>query len=168
MGEDHFGLWLYSPKGTVYRGQSGSIIAECEVGQGSRDAGRPVMHLIPRTGWWIAAWCSDGAESLISVDICTPPALIDGEWTYIDLELDALGFTDGRVEIDDEDEFAAACETGLIPPSDATEARVAAQQIEHCLCGRIEPFGRAGWNRLDEALGMALPPITELRGVRTA
>jgi predicted RNA-binding protein associated with RNAse of E/G family len=126
------------------------------------------MHLIPRTGWWIAAWCSEDAESKISVDICTPPAMIDGEWTYIDLELDLLAFGNGHVEIDDEDEFAAACETGLIPRSEAIAARTAAREIERCLRERIEPFGRAGWDRLNEALGMALPPLTELRDVPTA
>ncbi len=68
------------------------------------------MHLIPNATWWIAAWCSGH----ISIDICTPPTFIDGERSYTDLELDPLAFSDGRVEIEGEDEFIVACEAGLI------------------------------------------------------
>jgi Protein of unknown function (DUF402) len=123
VSEDSFGVWLYSPKGTIYRGRAGSIITECEVGQGHRAEGRPVLHLVSRAAWWIAAWCFDGDRPVISVDICTPATLIDGEWHYVDLELDPHVFGDGRVEVLDEEEFRAACEAGLITPTEAIEAR---------------------------------------------
>ena len=105
---------------------------------------------------------------MISVDICIPPKLIDGEWTYIDLELDLTRLSDGSVEIHDEDEFVAACEAGQIPPEEAIEARNASTKIEQCLRHRIEPFGSLGWDKLDEALSLSLPPIKELRHVSTA
>ena len=166
MSNDRHGLWLYSPRGTIYRGQVGSNVSECEVGQGNREAGLPVMHLIPNAAWWMAEWCSD--EALISVDICTPPTLIDGEWSYTDLELDPLAFSDGRVEIHDEDEFVAACEAGLISRDEAIKARAAAAEVERYLRHRTEPFGRLGWDKLDEALRLSLPPIRVLRHVSTA
>ena len=124
------------------------------------------MHLIPREGWWIAFWCVRGGKSVISLDVCTPPTFIDGEWLYTDLELDPHAFADGRVEIHDEDEFLAACHAGLISRAEAREARAAAQEIEQCLRDRLEPFGRVGWQRLDEASDMGLPPITVLLDVR--
>ncbi len=161
---DRHGLWLYSPKGTIFRGQLGSNIGECEVGQGDREGGLPVMHLIPNPGRWIAAWDSEH----IGVDICTPPTLIDGEWNYTDLELDLFAFPDGRVGIDDEDEFVAACEAGLISRSEAIKARAAATEVERCLHRRTEPFGRVGWDKLNQALGLSLPPIRVLRHVSTA
>ncbi|MGH9894033.1 MAG: DUF402 domain-containing protein [bacterium] len=167
LTEDEYGLWLYSPKGTIYRGQTGSSITELEVGQGTGEAGFPVMHLIPSEAWWMAWWCSDGQTPFVSVDICTPPSLIDGEWTYIDLELDALGFSDGRVELHDEDEFTSACAAGLVSDDEATAARTALAEIERCLRQRIEPFGSVGWNRLAEAQRLSLSPITFLTDVPT-
>jgi hypothetical protein len=164
ISSDCHGLWLFSPKGTIFRGQSGTNIGECEVGQGDSEEGLPVMHLIPDRAWWIAAWFAEK----ISVDICTPPTLIDGEWCYTDLELDPLAFSDGRVVIEDEDEFAAACEAGLISIGEAAKGRAAATEMKRCLRHRTEPFGRLGWDRLDEALRMSLPPIRSLRHVATA
>ena len=163
ISNDRHGLWLYSPKGTIFRGQLGSNIGECEVGQGNREEGLPVMHLIPNAAWWIAAWCSEH----ISIDICTPSTLIDGEWSYTDLELDPIGFSDGRVEIEDEDEFVAACDAGLISRDEAIKARAASTEVERCLRRRTEPFGRVGWDKLDEALSFSLPPIRVLRHVST-
>jgi hypothetical protein len=162
LGEDSFGLWLYSPRGCRYRGRAGAIVTECEVGQGNRASGLPVMHLIPKVGWWFAAWYRDGEASIIGIDICTPPILVDHEWHYTDLELDPHAFGDGRVEVHDESEFIAACEAGLISSIEAAEARTTAAEIAQKLRDKREPFGRAGWDKLDQALDLTLPPITRL------
>ena len=162
MGRDRHGLWLFSPKGTIFRGQLGPEIAECEVGQGDREAGVPVMHLVPDGHWWIAAWNLE-YDNAISVDICTPPELIDGEWHYIDLELDPIKGRDGRVRVDDEDVFTEACLAGLISPDQAAKARAATSEVERRMRQNVEPFGRAGWDRLNEALRLKLSPIADLR-----
>ena len=78
------------PKVRSLEDSIGSNIGACEVGQGEPDEGLPVMHMVPNATWWIAAWCSGH----ISIDICTPPTLIDGERSYTDLELDPLAFSD--------------------------------------------------------------------------
>ncbi|MBD3242684.1 MAG: DUF402 domain-containing protein [Chitinivibrionales bacterium] len=165
MSEDSHGLWLYSPTGTIHRCRAGSEIRECKVGGGPDGPGFHVMHLVPCAAWWTAAWHYGRREDevSISVDICTPPRLIDDEWCYTDLKLDPYAFPDGRVVVDDEEEFAAACETGLISPNEALEARAAATEVEGHLRDRSEPFGLVGWNKLDEAMGQSLPPIEELR-----
>lgn len=165
---DDYGIWLFSPKGTIYRGQTGSHVVELEVGQGTGDAGLPVLHLIPNARWWTAWWCSHDRPLFISVDICIPPALADGEWRYTDLELDALAYPDGRVEVHDEDEFVDACEAELISPEEATHARAALMEIERCLRDHIEPFGRVGWSKLDEAVNLGLPPIKVLADASSA
>ena len=162
VAEDGFGVWLYSPKGSLYRGRTGTLVTECEVGQGNRDAGRPVLRLMPRAGWWTAAWCFDDQELVIGVDICTQPSLVNEEWQFIDLELDLRAFGTNRVEVLDEDEFLGAYESGLIAPVEAVEARSAANEIERLLRHRIEPFGRVGWKRFQAAAALALPPITIL------
>jgi hypothetical protein len=162
LAEDSFGSWLYSPLGCVYRGQSGETITECEVGQGNRARGLPVLHLVPRVGWWFAAWYRIGGAAIIGIDICTPPTRINDEWHYTDLELDPHGLDGGRVELHDEDEFTAACEAGLISATEASEASAAAAELVQCLREKREPFGRVGWDRLDSALGLQLPPITTL------
>src|SRR5688572_14299615 len=88
LAEDTFGTWLYSPLGCIYRGQRGETTGECEVGQGDRDRGHPVLHLVPKIGWWFAAWYRLDGAATIGIDICTPPACVDNEWRYTDLELD--------------------------------------------------------------------------------
>ena len=159
--EDHYGLWLYSPKGTLFRSQKGSVIGECEVGQGNREAGLHVMHLIPNKALWIATWCLDH----IAIDICTPPTLIDDEWHYTDLELDPIAFPKWRIIVEDEDEFTDACTAGLIPPNDATEARSATTKVVEYLRHHIEPYVQVGWNKLEKAIHLSLPPIRELKHI---
>lgn len=162
--EDELGVWLFSPKGTLYRGQTGSRIGECEVGQGDRDEGVPVIQLMPRSLWWTAIWSREH-NARISVDICTPPARYDGEWTYVDLELDSVLRECGSVELVDEDEFDEACQTGLIVEEEAAEARTAGAETIRAMRGQSEPFNKVGWERLDQALSLALPPIRSLRAV---
>ena len=167
LAEDTYGLWLHSPVGSLYRGEDGRTTELCEVGQGDRDAGRPIVQLIPPAGWWIATWSGGDAELPITVDICTPPALVGPEWTYTDLELDPYLTDAGAVRTDDWDEFLAACESGLIPPAEQVAARKATADIEHLLRQQVEPFGEIGYGRLDAALAMALQPLTDLSSART-
>lgn len=164
VNEDRFGVWLFSPKGTIFRGQSGETIGECEVGQGSLPEGLPVIHLMPKSLWWAASWCWEH-ETQISVDICTPSVLSDGEWTYTDLELDPLMWADGRISVDDEDEFATACEAGLISDEEAKIAQSTTVEVVRCMQDGAEPFGHLGWERLGEALSLSLPPIKTLQHV---
>jgi len=164
VNEDRYGVWLFSPKGTIFRGQSGETIGECEVGQGSLPEGVPVIHLMPRSLWWVASWCREH-DIQISVDISTPPVFEETEWIYTDLELDPLGWADGRVTVDDEDEFVAACVADLISAEEAKVARSTTEEVVKSMREGTEPFGRLGWERLDEALSFSLPPIKTLHHV---
>ena len=77
------------------------------------------------------------------------------------LELD-ISSRDGLVEVHDEDEFAEACAAGVITPEQATRAREATADATCWLSNHTEPFGRIAWDRLETAIAMGLPPITEL------
>ena len=159
---DGFGLWLFTPPGSLFRSEVGGTVAECEVGQGARPSGLAVLHLIPLSGWWMAQWTAEGAKAFISVEVCTPPALLGGEWQFEDLELDPYQGADGRVFVDDEDEFAAACTDGSITPKEAAAARTAADEVEGWLAGSVEPFGQVGWEKLRDAVHLGLAPLNEL------
>jgi hypothetical protein len=89
-GEDRFGTWLFTPQGSLYRGEKAGVAVCCNVGS-PVGPGIAVMHLVPWTGWWIATfWDQAEPRWRATVDICTPPRLSDGVWTYTDLELDVL------------------------------------------------------------------------------
>jgi hypothetical protein len=168
LGKDEHGLWLFTPKGSRYRGvnQAGRV-AELEVGQGNRDAGCSVVGLVAPNAWWAAVWCDrEGCVPgrgdplpYIAIDVCTPPVLMAGEWVFEDLELDLQRSEDGRVWIDDEDEFAYACEAGLISDVERIAARSAADELHQLLAVSAEPFGTAGWDWLDYARGLGLTPL---------
>ena len=165
---DTFGLWLFTPPGSLFRAEVDGTITECEVGQGTRPVGLAVLHLIPLSGWWMAQWTVEGEQSFISVEICTPPALVDNEWHFVDLEFDPYCESDGCVVVDDEDEFVAACEAGLITPREAHAARAVATEVAGRLEDGAEPFGQVGWGKLREAVDLGLAPLTWLPDARTS
>lgn len=162
LGEDRYGVWLYTPVGSLFRASDGQTTGECEVGQGNRDAGLPVVSLVPVDGWWFATWYGNGGDSWVAVDICTPATLVDDEWTYVDLELDPHRAQDGRVWIADEDEFVEACDAGIISRDEQVAARTAATEVERLLRVQGEPFGSVGWRWLHRAMAMPLRPLTAL------
>ena len=156
---DGFGLWLFTPPGSLFRSEVGGATTECEVGQGARPAGLAVLHLIPLSGWWLAQWTAEGAGVFVSVEVCTPPTLLDGEWRFEDLELDPYRGSDGRVFVDDEDEFVAACTAGSITPKEEAAARAAADEVAGWLTDSVEPFGQVGQEKLRDAVQRGLAPL---------
>jgi hypothetical protein len=164
MGEDGYGFWLFTPRGSLFRAwdTAGKKIWEGEVGQGNREAGVATIQLITHDAWWIASWRADDSNPKISVDICTPPTLTNGQWVYTDLELDPIAHQNGGVEIEDEDEFTLACDAGIITPAEALAARTAADSVAAMLRRKEEPFGHIGWTKIEEALSLSLLPLTEL------
>lgn len=162
-GQDRFGTWLFTPQGSRYRGEKNGTVAYCNVGS-PVGPGIAVMHLVPRTGWWIATfWDEDEPRWSVTVDICTPPRLTDDVLSYTDLELDIL--TDrstGDAQIVDEDEFMAACDGGFIPADEATAARQTADQIALLARHGAPPFADTGARRLHAAKELGLAPIRHL------
>ena len=62
------------------------------------------------------------------------PAEIEGSTVrYIDLEVDVVRFPDGRVQVVDEDDLAAAVRVGGITPELAEEARTLAHRLAEIL-----------------------------------
>ena len=159
---DEYGTWLFSPKGSLYRGEKDGVTGTCEVGQGARDAGLDVLHLIPPAAWWFAQWAREGRGARASIDICTPASLVGTEWSYGDLELDLLCPAPGIVELHDEDEFNAACAAGHISDRERAAALVTTTELQSLLEENTAPFDETPWRRLDHAVALALPPLLDL------
>jgi hypothetical protein len=162
---DQYGHWLYSPKGTVYHGHPyESEIVEWEVGRGPHDKeGKPELHLIPFSGWWVANWgVTKNGLKQICVDISTPATKRNNDWSFIDLELDPIWREDGYMEVLDEEEFQTAIDSGYINPKEAETARLTSTEIMKSLCSKNEPFGDYGWECWNEAVISGLPPIVTL------
>lgn len=149
LHEDEHGLWLHSPAGSVHPQIAG-------------DPWQVPWHgvqLLPRDRWWAAWWWDQPQERLVAVDICTPPALVDDVWTYEDLELDPVGNEAGFLKLYDVDEFEMAVSHAWMSTEEAEKALDTAEEIKAAMTGSEEPFGRAGWWHLDQAIRLGLPPL---------
>lgn len=161
--EDQFGLWLFTPRGSIYRGESRATVVHCNVGSPT-GPGIPVMHIVPPGAWWIATfWAPGEAAWIVTFDISTPPRLLDRVWSYDDLELDLqLDRSSGLVRTEDQDEFEDAIRVGLIHEHEAAAARAAAEAAVELVSDRHGVFVRTGQRLLSDALDLGLEPITQL------
>ena len=143
LGEDEHGVWIGCPAGMVARRgyEPPTVFAFASV------------MLFPREAWWTAAFNAKPREPEIYCDVTTVPQWHDGEVTMVDLDLDVLRFRDGRVHLDDEDEFAEHQVSFAYPPDVVSQARAAADWLLAAVTERREPFGSAyqDWLRLVSA-----------------
>lgn len=104
LGQDEHGHWIGITQGTEFH----------RPGRQVKSPNQQVT-LLPRQGWWIAtfhgpggdAWMDlGGAAPDLYIDIATPPEIDGHTMRSVDLDLDVVRADDGRVFIDDEDEFA--------------------------------------------------------------
>lgn len=131
LGDDAHGTWLGVDAGTpsIYHGRP-------SVEQ------IPFVLLVPRGCWWTAMFNPEPRTSEVYCDI-TSPARWDGEELVdlIDLDLDVVRRRHtGRVELLDEDEFAAHTVQFGYPPEVVSPARAAAAWLRGALGDGSEPF----------------------------
>ena len=144
LGEDEHGLWLWSPAGApMQRGAE------------------PVKHaksinvkLIPDNKWWTAIWAWQRPHD-VYVDIITPPSWNGTTVTMVDIDLDILRWSDGRVEVLDEDEFAQHQSEFDYPERLVDTARATAARLAVAVEARHEPFGTVGEVWMHRAVGLA-------------
>lgn len=132
LGEDDHGVWIGRPTGTVTTFGAGS----------ARTATQPAVHLIPRDGWWRAAF---GLTANIPVycDVTTVSEWRNGLVTMIDLDLDVLRLADGTVYLDDEEEFIEHQVMYGYPPGVIKAAEAVAQELLEAVRSGDGPFGGA-------------------------
>ncbi|MBO4259213.1 DUF402 domain-containing protein [Streptomyces griseorubiginosus] len=139
LGTDQFGTWLFCGEGEIHRGSNGESWVVPSDG----------VQLLPDSGWWAAWWWR--TDRWISVDICTPPALGESGWSYVDLELDLARLADGTVLLVDEDEFEQTVVECRISADVVAEARAAAADLQIRLADVAVPVVAAGWEWIDRA-----------------
>jgi uncharacterized protein len=133
LGEDDFGVWLYTAQGSVIqRGEEQPI-----------SLGSGFVGLVPRDQWWLAEFYWDHPTQEIYVNIGTPCEWGDDRVTSIDLDLDVVRHLDGSVEVLDEDEFLDHQVRHAYPQHLIETARVTATNAVEALQRGDEPFRTA-------------------------
>lgn len=158
---DELGIWLFTPRGSLFRGERLGETSYCNVGS-PEGAGIPVMHLVHPGAWWLATFWSRGETPWsLTFDLCRPPVFGELGWSYVDLELDI--WVDSQTQsahLEDEDEFAEAVSTGTITSDEAARVELAVTEV-HALVTRAG-FVETGAARLIDAQRQSLPPIRRL------
>jgi protein associated with RNAse G/E len=133
LGEDEHGVWIGCPAGMVARRgyEPPTVFAFASV------------MLFPREAWWTAAFNAKPREPEIYCDVTTVPQWHDGEVTMVDLDLDVLRFRDGRVHLDDEDEFAEHQVSYGYPDDIINQAERSAAWLMEAVSGATGPFAGA-------------------------
>ncbi|MGC4878786.1 DUF402 domain-containing protein [Micromonospora sp. DT43] len=138
LAQDDAGTWLRGPVGSPWGTPS--------------DSGRlpvPTVVLLAADRPWVAWWVEDPADRRLEIDVCLPPETVEAGWRYVDLELDPVRHeADGRVEIEDWDEFEQARRNGWMTSDDATLAQTTAERCAEVLRQGTEPWLGRGWDML--------------------
>nr|SBO93372.1 protein of unknown function DUF402 [Nonomuraea gerenzanensis] len=108
--------------------------------------------LFPRDAWWTASFNTPPHKSEIYVDVTTIPEWNDGEVTMLDLDLDVIRMRDGRLILDDVDEFAEHQILLRYPPDLVTQAEETAHWLLDAVGERKGPFGGAHLDWLSQTL----------------
>ena len=145
LGRDDQGTWLFAPKGA----------AGAYASHGTMPLASNFLTLIPvPEKWWVCTWMWGDPDTTIDiyVDIVVPPAWQSSACLQIvDLDLDVIRRLDGRVSIEDEDEFAHHSTSLQYPSSVISSARGAANDVLCSIDGQAEPFSAPPSRWLDVA-----------------
>ncbi|MBV9830741.1 MAG: DUF402 domain-containing protein [Marmoricola sp.] len=132
LGVDAHGTWIGITRGTLLASPTRAFHATADH-----------VTLVPHDAWWLATFY--GADPRrpfdVYVDIATPAVWHgDGLVRAVDLDLDVIRGTTGRVWVDDEDEFAAH-RVARAYPDDVVEAALAScQQVLADVTAAAAPF----------------------------
>ncbi|WP_193606510.1 DUF402 domain-containing protein [Nocardioides lijunqiniae] len=134
LGSDEHGDWLGFPGGTPMARPGLSVVSPVDQ-----------VGLVPAPGpddqrGWLATFHADRGPVHTYVDMTTPPSWDGHVVRAVDLDLDVIRGNDGRVWVDDEDEFDQhRVELGY--PEDVVELAVAtAARIHAAVDRRLAPF----------------------------
>ncbi len=154
LDDDEHGTWFFMPSDSVVRYVDGD---ETLLQPFTHAPG--ILLLAPRDQWWFGAWWPRAGRRFVATDACSPTVLVDGAWTWTDLELDVCRDADGAVWIEDQDDFEAAIAGGHIPADEQRAAIAIADQLATWLSARTAPFDDTGWRRFDAAAALGLAPL---------
>ena len=134
LGDDDYGRWYAAPAGgLLQRGEEPPF------------PGPGWACLVPHVGLWIAHFAIDRNPegAYVYINVTDEPRTNDDTVTAIDLDLDVIAWRDGRVEVEDVEEFELHAEVFAYPASTVAAARATADELVGALTRRQEPFGGA-------------------------
>ncbi|MET8869321.1 DUF402 domain-containing protein [Nonomuraea sp. NPDC004580] len=133
LDEDEHGVWVDVPGGTLARkGDAPPVTWKT-----------PVTMLFPRSAWWTASFHIPPHKSDLYIDVTTVPEWRDDEVTMLDLDLDVIRLRNGRLILDDEDEFAEHQLLLNYPTELIKQAEESARWLLDAVAKRQGPFGGA-------------------------
>ena len=134
LGADEHGDWIGFRAGSRFTRPGADYVAPYDQ-----------VGLVPATVGWLAAFHARGGPVRVYVDIATPPVWQDDVVRSVDLDLDVVAGWQGRVWIDDEDEFAER--RGGYPDEIVQQALATCVEVERLMTVGSAPFdGTAdGW-----------------------
>jgi hypothetical protein len=148
LGVDGHGHWVGVPSGTWLSRPDRGFHAWCDH-----------VVLIPHDAWWVATMYGDDADRPVDVyvDISTPGTWSDDRSAVraVDLDLDVIREPDGRVWVDDEDEFAEHQVSLGYPEDVIAAARTSCADVLAAVTARADAFS-----------GVHLDWIARLRSAR--
>jgi hypothetical protein len=120
------------------------------------------VTLVPHDAWWLGTFYGEDPKRPFDtyVDIATP-AVWHGEELVraVDLDLDVIQGTTGRIWVDDEDEFAAH-RVELDYPDEVTEQAVTScQEVLAAVTGQVAPFDGSHLHWLDRLRQLTHRPV---------
>ncbi len=131
LGEDEHGVWVGCAAGSEARRGYEPPVA-CE---------QPFVMLFPRDAWWTATFNARPHKTELYVDITTVPQWPDaGTVTMVDLDLDVIRRRNGRIFLDDEDEFAEHQVRYGYPADVIDSARRSADWLMTAVASPVQPF----------------------------
>jgi hypothetical protein len=135
LGVDAHGTWIGITEGTLLASPVRAFHAAADH-----------VTLVPHDAWWLGTFYGDDVKRPFDtyVDIATPAVWHSEELVRaVDLDLDVIQGTTGRVWVDDEDEFAAH-RVALGYPDEVTEQAVTScQEVLASVTRRQAPFDGA-------------------------
>lgn len=162
LGSDEHGDWLGVPAGTPMRRPGADyvppvdqvVLAPARLGgphhtDGRRATSSPATELDPELGW-VATFHAEGGVVEVYVDIATPPVWRGSVLHAVDLDLDVVRVPNGRVWVDDEDEFADHRVRLGYPDEVVSHAAISCEFVTGALRDRVPPYDgatAAGWLR---------------------
>lgn len=132
LGVDGHGTWVGIARGTLLSSPARAFHATADH-----------VTLVPHDGWWLATFYGEDRERPfdVYVDIATPAVWHhDGLVRAVDLDLDVIRGTTGRVWVDDEDEFAAHRRELAYPDKVVESALASCAEMLRAVDDRTGPF----------------------------
>ncbi len=130
LGSDEHGDWIGVPTATRMVRPGAEFVSSTDQ-----------VCLVPRDSGWIATFHAPGFLVLTYVDMTTVPVWDGPVVRAVDLDLDVVKTAEGRVYVDDEDEFAEHRVAYRYPPHVVALAETSRDEVLAAVVHEHEPFG---------------------------